>query len=222
MLNMLKNKKLVVSFIVICLGMGTSVYAEEMAEVAAEVNIAPESKKVRAAKDVVLTFQGELLDIMKEGATLGYQGRYKKMEGAIKESHNLAKVARIVIGKEWKGLSSEQRQILTDTFSRFSIASYAHNFKTFSGESFDYVSEDKTARGGIIVHSVFVLPKDKNVKFDYMLKKTENKWLIINVIANGVSDLALKRSEYTSILKRDGFDALIAKITERIDNYANQ
>jgi phospholipid transport system substrate-binding protein len=53
-----------------------------------------------------------------------------------------------------------------------------------------------------------------------MLKKKGDNWRIINIIANGVSDLALKRSEYTSVLKREGFDDLIAKINEKIDNYA--
>ena len=215
MLKIVKNRKLAASFLAVFLGLSFSALSEE-------VEIKSEVEKVRGAKEVVLTFQNKLLGIMKQGVELGYQGRYQKMEVAIVKSHDLAKVARIVIGKEWKGLSKEQRQKLADVFSQFSIASYAHNFKSFSGESFEYISEDKTARGGIIVHSVFVLPEDKNVKFDYMLKKSANKWLIINVIANGVSDLALKRSEYTSILKRDGFDALIAKITERIDNYANQ
>ena len=105
-------------------------------------------------------------------------------------------------------------------FSRLSVSAYAYNFKEFSGESFEYVSEDQTARGGIIVHTIFILPEDKDVKFDYMLKKVGNNWRIINIIANGVSDLALKRSEYTSVLKRQGFDALIVKINEKIDNYA--
>lgn len=221
MLSVLKSRRLVAGFFIIFLGLNSSVFAEEMV-VEETIRVAQEVKKIRGAKEVVLTFQRELLDVMKQGVELGYQGRYQKLEVAIAKSHDLAKVARIVIGKEWKGLSAEQRKKLTEVFSQFSIASYAHNFKQFAGESFEYASEDKTARGGIIVHSVFVLPKDKNVKFDYMLKKTADKWLVINVIANGVSDLALKRSEYTSILKRDGFDALIAKITERIDNYANQ
>jgi len=37
-----------------------------------------------------------------------------------------------------------------------------------------------------------VIPDDKPVKFDYMLKEKGNSWRIINIIANGVSDLALK------------------------------
>lgn len=174
------------------------------------------------AKTIVVDFQDTLLNTMREGRKLGFQGRYKKLEPAIVNSHDLTKIARIVVGKEWKKLSDEQKQELTDVFSRLSISAYAHNFKEYSGETFEFISEDVTTRGGIIVHSVFVLPKDKDVKFDYMLKKKGDNWRIINIIANGVSDLALKRSEYTSVLKRQGFEALIAKINEKIDNYAKQ
>lgn len=178
--------------------------------------------KVSTARQVVENFQKELLAVMKKGPELGYKGRYEKLESAIRSSHDLDKIARIVVGREWEKLNEEQQKKLADVFSQLSIASYAHNFKEFTGESFDFISEEETARGGMIIHTLLVIPDDKDVKFDYMLKKSGENWQIINIIANGVSDLALKRSEYTSVLKRQGFDALIAKITEKIDNYATQ
>lgn len=180
------------------------------------------SENTESARQVVEEFQGILIEAMKQGKELGFQGRYDMLEPAIKNSHDLPKIARIVVGREWQKLSEEQQEKLTKAFSQLSISAYAHNFKEFSGESFKPVSEEETARGGVIVHSLFEIPDDKDVKFDYMLKKKGDSWRIINIIANGVSDLALKRSEYTSVLMRQGFDALIAKITEKIDNYANQ
>ncbi|MGR9072089.1 MAG: ABC transporter substrate-binding protein [Gammaproteobacteria bacterium] len=174
------------------------------------------------AKQVVENFQGELLEMMKQGDELKYSGRYEKMDAAVNKSHDLTKIARIVVGKEWKNLLPEQRDKLVDVFSQLSIASYAHSFKEYSGESFKFDSEEETARGGVIVHTYFVVPDDKDVKFDYMLKKKGETWQIINIIANGVSDLALKRSEYTTILKREGFDALIAKINDKISEYSKQ
>lgn len=174
------------------------------------------------AKQVVEKFQADLIDVMKEGKKLGYAGRYEKLKDPISSSHELNKIARIVVGKEWEKLSEEQQQKLVDVFSRLSIASYAHNFKDYSGESFVFDSEEETTRGGVVLHSRLVIPNDKPVKFDYMLKEKGNSWRIINIIANGVSDLALKRSEYTTILQREGFDALMAKINEKIDNYSKQ
>ena len=174
------------------------------------------------ARQVVEKFQAELIDVMKNGKHLGYAGRYDKLKDPISNSHDLTKIARIVVGKEWEKLSEAQQQELVDVFSRLSIASYAHNFKDYSGESFVFDSEEETTRGGVVVHSHLVIPGEKDVKFDYMLKEKGDSWRIINIIANGVSDLALKRSEYTAILQREGFDALIAKINEKIDNYSKQ
>ena len=202
----LKNMKLAVIFIFcVLMAAQTSVQAEESSA---------------TAKQVVDKFQTELIAVMKNGKQLGYAGRYEKLNDPVSNSHDLTKIARIVIGKEWEKLSEAQQQKLVDVFVRLSVASYAHNFKDYSGESFVFDSEEETTRGGVVVHSHLLIPDDKPVKFDYMLKEKGTSWRIINIIANGVSDLALKRSEYTTILQREGFDALIAKINEKIDNYS--
>ena len=181
-----------------------------------------EEASPETARQVISKFQTTLLEVMKQGKQLGYEGRYKELEPAIKDSHDLTKITRIVIGNQWKKLSTEQKKKMIQVFTELSIASYAHNFKDYSGESFKFESEEETARGGMIVRTFFLIPGEKDVSFDYMLKKKGNSWLIINIIANGVSDLALKRSEYSSILKREGFDTLIAKINDKIISYAKQ
>ena len=185
-------------------------------------SVASAQEEIATARQIVDKFQTELLQVMKEGKKLGFNGRYQKLDSAVSNSHDLPKIARIVVGKEWEKLSEEQQKKLTDTFSRFSIASYAHNFKDFNGEAFIIDSEEETKMGGVVIHSHLTLPDDQPVKFDYMLKEKGSSWRIINIIANGVSDLALKRSEYTVILQREGFDTLISKINEKIDNYEKQ
>ena len=174
------------------------------------------------ARQIIDKFQTELIHVMKDGKKLGYAGRYEKLEPAVVNSHDLPKIARIVVGKEGEKLTEEQQKKLADVFTRISVASYAHNFKDFSGEEFIIDSEEETKNGGVVIHSHLTIPDDKPVKFDYMLKEKGASWRIINIIANGVSDLALKRSEYTAILQRDRFDALISQINEKIDNYAKQ
>jgi len=205
MMMNLKNLKFVLVFIISMLTT-SSVYAQD--------------DEVATAKQVVEKFQSELIAVMKDGKKLGYAGRYQKLSDPISNSHDLTKIARIVVGKEWEKLSEDQQQKLTDIFIRLSIASYAHNFKDYSGESFGFDSEEETTRGGVVVHTHLVIPNDKAVKFDYMLKEKGSSWRIINIIANGVSDLALKRSEYTTILQREGFDVLMSKINEKIDSYS--
>lgn len=175
-----------------------------------------------SARQVVEEFQNQLIDVMKQGKTLGFQGRYDKLDVAVKKTHDLPKIARIVVGKQWEELTPDQQTKLEEVFSKLSVSAYAHNFKDYSGESFSFISEEETGRGGVVIHTNLTIPGDKDVKFDYMMKKKDDSWQIINIIADGVSDLALKRSDYTSVLSREGFDALIAKINEKIESYAKQ
>ncbi|MEY4718621.1 MAG: hypothetical protein RL563_1239 [Pseudomonadota bacterium] len=174
------------------------------------------------ARQVVEEFQNQLIDVMKQGQSLGFQGRYDKLDSAVRKSHDLPKIARIVVGKQSEELTPEQQAKLEGVFSKLSVSAYAHNFKSYSGESFSFVSEEETGRGGVVIHTNLLIPGDKDVKFDYMMKKKDEGWQIINIIADGVSDLALKRSDYTSVLSREGFDALIAKINEKIESYSKQ
>ena len=176
--------------------------------------------EANSAKQVVEKFQTELISVMKEGKKLGYAGRYAKLQDPDINSHDLPKIARVILGKDREALTPDQQKTLEDVIIRLSIASYAHNFKEFSGEEFAFDSEEETQRGQVVVHSHLNIPNDKPVKFDYMLKESEHNWRIINISANGVSDLALKRSEYTSILQKEGFDSLITKINEKIDGYS--
>ena len=70
-------------------------------------------------------------------------------------------------------------------------------------------------REQVLVRSRIVKGKDEVARLDYVLRETKDGWRIINIMANGVSDLALKRVEYRSILERDGFPALIDMLKKK-------
>ncbi len=173
------------------------------------------------ASQVVTKFQTELLKVMQQGDQLNFEQRFAELKPSVMETHDLVKITRIVVSREWKKLSLEQKKLLISKFSTLSIASYAHYFKSFSGESFKIDSVKQLSPGQIYVHTYLVLPEDKDVSMDYLLKKKGDKWRIINIITNGVSDLALKRSEYVAVLKKSGFDALINEISIKIKKFSS-
>ncbi len=181
-------------------------------------------KENSLAKEVVTEFQSVLIDAMKQGKALSFEGRCEYFKDAILKSHDVLKSLRTIVGsKEWRSFTDEQKTQLTDVFTQFIVSTYAFNFNSFSGESFKYVSEHTTKKGNVVVRSVLYIPegKRKKVTFDYALKKSSEGWRIYNIAADGVSDLATRRSEYRRILSaEDGFNALIAIINKKIDNYA--
>lgn len=180
-----------------------------------------EDAETAAATKVVTDFQAVILNVMQQGDKLNFEQRFEIFKPAVIKSHDLTKITRIVVSKEWKTLTIEQKKELIRKFSTLSIASYAHYFNSFSGQSFKVVSAKQLSPGQIYVHTFLVLPDDKDVSMDYLLKKTGDDWRIINIITQGVSDLALKRSEYVAVIQKSGFDALLAELSVKIEKFSN-
>ena len=171
---------------------------------------------------VVENLHASLLGVMKEAKKIGYQGRYKQLAPVIKETFYLPFIARIVVGRYWRTFDDEQKAKFLEIFEKLSIATYAHRFDGYSGEQFRLVSEKESRRGRIIVNTLLIKPDGEKIELDYTLKRHKHRWRVINVTANGVSDLSLKRSDYTTFLKRNGFEALINKLDEKICSYSGK
>jgi len=184
------------------------------------MTVLPVSAAPHPAAAVIDQLHSALLTVMKEGDKLGFQGRYDRLALVITTSFDLPFIARTVMGRYWDGLSTEQKSKFTDVFTRLSIATYAANFDSYSGELFKVISEKELGGGQAEVKSTLVKPDGKAVSLDYLLHQVKGEWRILNVIAEGVSDLALKRTDYTGYLKKNGFDALLARLNERLAQYS--
>jgi phospholipid transport system substrate-binding protein len=73
----------------------------------------------------------------------------------------------------------------------------------------------------MLVRSHLELTEDgaEDVRLDYLLHELDGQWRIINVIANGVSDLSLKRADYDVTVKNEGFDVLVTKLNAQVADY---
>jgi len=195
------------------------------AEVPAATPPAPDAPRPASelqASDCVDRLHEALLGVMKNSETLGYQGRYDQLAPALVELFDLAFMAEKSVGRHWKTASPEDRAILVDTFSRYTVANYAGRFSSYSGQHFETLQEEPSARGTLLVRTRLVDPDGGDVvNLDYRLRSVGGSWRIIDVYLNGiVSELALRRSEYSSMIKREGFQALLVALDERIESLA--
>jgi phospholipid transport system substrate-binding protein len=180
----------------------------------------PTKAPANSPTEVVERFQDELLSVMKEAEKLRFHGRFERLAFAVRASHDLPTIAQIAVGSYWDGLSEKQQMLLVDKFRKLSIATYAHRFDGYSGEAFKTQSSDKLSPDVASVHTVFLRPGEEEIRFDYLLHRSNQGFRIVNIVVDGVSDLALKRSEYTEILGDKGFDALIARLKEKIADFS--
>ena len=173
------------------------------------------------ATHVVTELQESIMTIMKEGRDLGYTGRYQIISPTVEKTHDLDNIARLVVGRHWKGLDAGQKSTFVETFRNLSISTYAGRFKDHGGEQFTILSEQPLKRGNrTLVTSHFVKSDGEKMTFNYILHRIHGKWKIISVSVNGVSDLALKRAEYGGILRKYGFPTLIERLNTQIQKNA--
>ena len=173
------------------------------------------------ASKTVGQLQETILKIMKDGKTLGYQGRYTIITPVIEQTHDLPVIARITLGRYWKKLTKAQQTQFTNTFKELSHSTYAARFSGYSGEQFSILSEKRLKRNRTLVQTQFVKADEEEVQFNYVLHQVNGQWKIINIMVNGVSDLALKRTEYGGLLKKNGYATLIKKIRAHIQDNTN-
>lgn len=164
--------------------------------------------------DVIKKFNAALMDSMKGGKELGYSGRYKLLEPVIKDSFALSYMASVTVGQYWKKLNEKERRSLVDTYSEWTIATYVGRFDVYSGEKFEVVSESKLNPDNASVDSKLYAKKERD--FHYRLRKTAGKWRIVDIQVSGVSQLALTRSQFVSVLRDEGFNVLISMLKKKI------
>jgi phospholipid transport system substrate-binding protein len=169
------------------------------------------------AKEVIQTLCGRLLVVMKQGAQLGFQGRVDKLSNVIEISYDMPATTKATLGVAFSKLSTDEATQLTDTFARFSVYSYAEQFDGWDGEVFEVGDPKPSTEGAVIVPSRIVAKNGAATEIDYLMHQDGGRWKIIDVLLDGtISQTAVRRSEFVSIFRRDGFPGLIAMLTRKM------
>ena len=163
-----------------------------------------------------------LLDVMKNAVELGYEGRAAKLTPVIPRHFDVAFMAEKSVGPYWKRATDAERQLFLEAFLRFMVANYAGQFDGWTGQSFETLGEEPARMDTRIVRTRLLDPTDEDVELNYRMHKTSEGWKIIDVYLDGtVSELALRRSEFSGIVKRENFAALITALDAKVAKLAS-
>ena len=185
---------------------------QEAASADGEVQAAPPVEKLHA----------RLLEIMRSADELGYEGRFERISLVVSETFDLPFMAAKSMGRHWKKLPESDQQRWLELFTRHISANYAGQFTAFTGETFETTGEEAAIRNTRVVRTRLTRPGDEDVQLNYRLREVDGSWRIIDIYLNGtVSELALRRSEYSSVLKREGFEKLLSTIDEKVKELAS-
>lgn len=176
---------------------------------------------VSTPAEVIGRLQATFLDVLKNADTLDYQARFDRLEPIVRECFDSKFMGKAVIGRQWKKLSEEDQNRWVDAFRKFTVANYANGLDHYSGQTFETLGFEAGNNETVTVRTHVVDPGKDPIELTYRLREIERGWCVIDIFARGtISELALRRSEYTGVLKQDGFEALIGLVNGKIAELA--
>jgi phospholipid transport system substrate-binding protein len=159
---------------------------------------------------VITRLQAGLLRTDREHARQSITARAAAFAPLIASTHDLDYMGRLALGPAWSALAAIEQQQFLLLFRELSVIDYARRFRDTNGAGFELIRAEETAGSRVQVDTVLKSPGETAVSLQYVLHPTPSGWRIVNILAAGVSDLALQRSQYRQILATSGFDGLVA------------
>ena len=146
--------------------------------------------------------------------------RFEFLSDEIAATHDLRFIGELTVRRQWREFTDAQRSEFSDRFAALSVMSYAARFGAVDADSFETHGVETIAGGRVQVATSIARADGSTVGLDYVLQDSGQGWRIVNVVADGVSDLALKRAEYRAVLEERGFEGLLAELEEQTENLA--
>jgi phospholipid transport system substrate-binding protein len=127
-----------------------------------------------------------------------------KFSVLLEASFDVPGIAKFALGKYWRQATPQERKTYVGLFEKMLVKAYASKFDGYPNA----VLTVKEARGeganGYMVPSTVTLPDEAPIHMDWKVFKTPKGYRILDVSVDGVSMSITQRSEFASIIERNG------------------
>lgn len=119
-----------------------------------------------------------------------------------------------VLGKHLKTMTSEQKQELIEVLTDNLTGNYVHALKQFDTERFNYGEVRYTKSMKIASTNIIIKRKrsDINIQTKWRYVESEQKWLVYDIVVEGISMLQTKQKELAHLLLTNDVSSVIAKL----------
>jgi phospholipid transport system substrate-binding protein len=134
------------------------------------------------------------------------------------KNFDVPSIARFVLGKYWKKISTDKKKEFIKAFRDYVVKTYSTRFDEYSGEKLQLVNFENESNPKIfLVHTVLQTGGDSVVKVDWRIGEKKDRFVILDIIIEGISLAITQRSEFVSVIdQNDGnVNQLIAILKEK-------
>lgn len=128
------------------------------------------------------------------------QAKFRKL---LNQYFDVSGVGKWVLGRYWRRASEEERAEYLNLFEDLIVGTYAKRFNEYTSEQLS-ISNTTSRSGSAIVHSMMEREGAKGLRIDWRVRFPDGKYKIVDIVVEGVSMAQTQRSEFSSVIRRQG------------------
>ena len=134
------------------------------------------------------------------------------------KNFDVPSISRFVLGKYWKQASTDQKKKFIKTFRNYVVKTYSSRFNEYSGEQLQLLNTENESNPNIfLVHTALERQDAPIIKVDWRIGKKKDRFVILDIIIEGISLAITQRSEFVSVIDQNegNIDQLISLLKEK-------
>jgi phospholipid transport system substrate-binding protein len=169
-----------------------------------------------AAQSLIEQVSAEVLAILSDQG-LSDRQKFDALVRVLSRPIDLDLVARLILGRHWRTANDPQRQEYLELFREYALANLASKLHLYQGQSFEVTGAKAVGEQDALVTSRILDAGQAPLPVDWRLRDADGgRLVVIDVIVAGVSLIVTLRSEFSSVIERQGFEGLLAELRQRI------
>ena len=168
----------------------------------------------------IAALDAALIGAMKGGKT-AFAAREAALAPAVDAAFDLPGILKSAVGLRWASLPAAQQQALLTAFRDFTLASYAGNFNSFSGQTIAVVPPPRAVGADQVVQTAIASGGVTN-RVDYQMRQIGGGWKAVDVLLDGsISNVAVQRSDFRALLAPGDASKLIDSLRHKTADLVN-
>jgi phospholipid transport system substrate-binding protein len=169
-----------------------------------------------AARALIEEVSAEVLAILSNQGLANRQ-KFDALVELLEQPIDLDLVARLILGRYWRTANDGQRQQYLALFREYALANLASKLHLYRGQSFEVTGAKVVSDKDALVTSRILSDGAPPLRVDWRLRERDGGGPVtIDLIVEGVSLIVTLRSEFASVIERQGLDGLLAELRQRI------
>lgn len=139
------------------------------------------------------------------------QKRRNALKKAISSIFDYGEMTQRSMGKHWKERSPAEKKELVQLFETLLENSYAGKIESYNQEKIVYLKETVESEYAEVKSKVITAKRDE-FSLDYRLMNKGGRWMVYDVVIEGVSLVSNYRTQFNNIIQRQGYGELVKKL----------